>query len=135
MTTTKICEIVDQLRIEENDLKEKLDGLKQETRSVETELSRIRKAIGALKPKSGPSEQGQKPTASKEQILEIASAILAAGPQAQSELKKRVATEVASTGKSLTGFAMRFKNVLKDERFAQFDDQVQLSESSQPQCD
>ena len=130
--SNRITAILDQLRAEESDLQDKLDNIKQQAKSIETALSKVRKAILSLKPKAA-SDQNHKSTVSKEQILEITTTILETGPQSETQLKKRVEKKVASTGKSLTGFAMRFKNVLKDGRFTQVDDKIQLATATPSQ--
>ena len=134
MPTTRIPAVLDELAAEESELQARLDKSKQLTKTIENELTQVRKAIALLRPRTPATQSNGKPTASKHEILQITTELLEQGARPEEELKKLVENAVASTGKSLTGFAMRFKNVLKDARFSNTGDAIQLATPTQLQA-
>ena len=118
MTSTRIETILADLREEESDIQGKLDSLRKQVKVADAQLAQVRKAISSLNGKSTVAAATQKPTASKEEVLVVMSEILRQnGPSAEQELRTAVEQTLSGQGKSLTGFAMRFRNALKSEQF------------------
>lgn len=128
MRSTRISTIVDELRVEEADIQQSLDGLREQMKTAETQLARIRKALSSLKGKPQNTTASRKPTATKEEVVEaITHALQTNGSATEEELKSLVEERLKSQSKSRTGFVMRFRNALKEPQFVRIGSKLSLS--------
>jgi poly-gamma-glutamate capsule biosynthesis protein CapA/YwtB (metallophosphatase superfamily) len=107
-----------ELRREETRLCAALNEQQGLAKQSEVGLERVRSALAALGEKRAARGKAKKPAASKDEVTEAAATVLCEhGAMEQDELKEKTETVVTGNGKSLQGFALRFREALKDSRF------------------
>ena len=132
MTSKRLSTILDELRVEETEIQRNLERLRVEVKSAESQLAQVRKALASLKGKQN-TAVAKKPTATKEEVVRTIESILqAVGSVQQEELKIKVEENLKTQGKSLTGFAMRFKNALNEPQYMQHGNSVSLDSLEVP---
>ena len=112
----RLSGVLKTLRSEEATLRGEAQKLKAELKEKEADLKRVRAALAALGEK--PSGRAKKPACSKAEVANaIAQVLQAQGVLEQAKLQTQVEELISKAGKSRMGFALRFKEALKDERF------------------
>ena len=128
MTSQRISTILDELRVEEADIQQNLDQLRAQVKDDESRLAQVRKALSSLKGKPQNGSAVKKPTATKHEVVEAITHVLREkGPVSEDELKTIIENLLSSQGKSRTGLAMRFKNALREKRFARIGNSLSLA--------
>ena len=117
----RLADIKTQLRSEEANLQELVGRLQTELDSRAAELDRIQAALRELdgeKAKPAVKKTSRKPAASKAQVRDVIVTLLEEHCVIEEKpLMKLVEKAVTSFGKSRMGLALRFKEVLAEERF------------------
>ena len=129
MTDTQINSIENDLTEAESQLIATLDGLREQVALNEAKLKRVRKALRALTGESATKGRMKKPAANRSDVCTaIASVLEQQEVAAEADLKTAVAQRISTTGKSLQGFALRFRDALADsERFVNTPDGYRLA--------
>jgi hypothetical protein len=119
----RLATAVDELRAEETRIQADLDGLRRQVKSGEAQLKQIQRALSVLDNKPRSKSGNRKPAATRQEVIAaMTDAINTNGPVDEAELKRLVAHKMASVGKSRSGLALRFKEVLKDGHFISSED-------------
>jgi hypothetical protein len=115
----RLATAVDELRAEEARLRTDLDELRRQVKSTETQLKQIRRALSVLDEKPRSKLTNHKSAATRQEVIRAMTELLRTnGTLEEDELKQLVAEKIASLGKSRIGLALRFKEALRDKRFA-----------------
>lgn len=124
-----VNQIVEQLKSEQERLQGIADKLNEQLAINTAELKRVQTALSALdsKPATKTSRKSLKPAATKNDVIAAMETVLAQNsPIERDALKSIVQDAVAESGKSKQGFALRFAEAMKDQRFSETADGVQL---------
>lgn len=117
-----VNQIVEQLKSEEARLKAAAEKLKQQVKHNESELTRIQSALAALgnKPAGKASRKTLKPAPTKVDVIAAMESALADNRTLDTDALKAIVQEaVSDSGKSKQGFALRFAEAIKHERFVE----------------
>lgn len=129
MTETQVETIVDELTREQARLQECLTALKTELAEIEAALARVNGALNALRG-NGKAKKTRRPAANKQEVIDLIERILAERHLvARDVLKSNVEEKILATGKSLMGFALRFKEALGEAKFVETPEGVQLEQT------
>lgn len=114
----RLATAVEELRAEEVRIQADLDELRRRTKSGETQLKQIQRALSVLDEKPRSKSANRKPAATRQEVIAAMADILRTnGSVEEAELKRLVADKLASVGKSRIGLALRFTEALSDDRF------------------
>jgi len=117
MADTKVATIIDSLQSEEASLTASLDKLRGLLTKTEGELARVQAAKKALQPKANKRRTCGKKAPTREDVKGIITAVVSErGQLAPEELKSSVAKQLASSGFSKVGYALRFKEAVAELR-------------------
>jgi len=115
------------LREERQRLQAEVTSARSALQELQEQLERVQVALDALtgtcKTKKKKAGSGVK----TQEVVALMKAELQRGPVREHELGKRVADQVKSAGKTLTGYKLRFEQALKDSSFKREDDRVALA--------
>lgn len=114
----RLATAVEELRAEETRIQADLDEFRQQLKSGETQLKQIQKALSALDEKSHSRSANHKPAATRQEVIAVMTDVLGTkGSIETAELKRLVASKLASVGKSRIGLTLRFTEALNDGPF------------------
>lgn len=117
MTDTRLNSIEKDLKEAESQLTATLCGLRDQVAQGEAELKRVRKALSALVSKSTAKGKARRPAANGLDVCKAIAAVLEdQGAVAEADLKTMTEERITSDGKSLQGFALRFREALTDSQ-------------------
>ena len=117
------------LRAEHNRVQVELGTIQARARALELELGRIEAAISALSGRKHRSPARNKNTrrgVTTNDVITRLVAHLEAGPCKRTELASAVQEGLKADGMLLTGFALRFRQALADQRFLEDGNDVRL---------
>jgi len=115
------------LREERQRLQAEVTSAQTALHQLQEQLQRVEVALDAL---TGSGKTKKKKVGSgvkTHEVVELMNAELQRGPVREDELGKRVAEQVKSTGKTLSGYKLRFEQALKDSRFKRDGERVALA--------
>ncbi|MCZ6795163.1 MAG: hypothetical protein O7J95_16285 [Planctomycetota bacterium] len=121
MGSEKIDTVLDDLRREEERLKDEIAEIKTQEQTLKKELERVHAGISAL---AGKSVRAKKSSASKKKlsvgrVVELATEILQeSGPLAEEDLREKIAGRLDSEGISKSSLGAQLKKGLQDKKFA-----------------
>ena len=129
MTDTRINSIENDLTEAESQLIATLDGLREQVALNEAKLKRVRKALRALTGELATKGRTKKPAANRSDVCTAIASVLEQQEVAtEADLKVMAAKHISASGKSLQGFALRFRDALADnERFVNASDGYRLA--------
>ena len=116
-----VNEIVEQLRREETNLIDQLSKIQQQEKKSTGQLKQVQSALTALgeKPVGKPGGKSGKKSVTKSDVIAAMEIVLRRSNGLQVEaLKNATETNLREQGRSLAGFALRFKEALVDGRFS-----------------
>jgi len=112
-----VNDILQQLRAEHESLALKRAKLKHATKENEDDLKRIETAMSALGEKPANRKSSKKAATKSDVIDALELALQQHSPSSHDDLLELAKAAIAGSGKSLQGFALRFKEALRDARF------------------
>lgn len=112
-----VNDILKRLRDEHELLALKRTKLKHATKENEDELKRIETALSALGEKPANRKSSKRAATKNNVIAVIELALQERSPRKKEELMECTKLAIADGGKSLQGFALRFKEAIQDSRF------------------
>lgn len=119
---------IDSLRKEEKSLEQRVNALRTELKSTEADLKQVRGALSSLGQTRSEKKPAKSAVSQREVFGIIAKAIRKSSDLIrESDLKELLERTVVASGKSRSGLALRFNEVLKDDRFVRQDGFVRLS--------
>lgn len=122
-----MTDVVERLQAEESRLVARVQEFRAGARTAEAELERVRTALGALSGKQKARRgRSSKPSVTQEEVVSLVRDLLASGPIPEDELKKRASDTLRASGRSLSGFALRFRQALDSDGMAKQGDLVRL---------
>ena len=111
-----------------NHLQHAIDSLRSERDMLLSQLERIDSAIASLdgKPSRAKSSRSSKPCCTKQEVIEIIEGLLRDNGQLTVTELEGLAKEKLSNelNKSLSGFAMRFKEAIREPKFVSNDSET-----------
>jgi hypothetical protein len=115
-----VAQIIEQLQDQERTLATEVDRISSQLTCKKTEIKSIQDAIRALQQRSAKrsSKKPSKPSVNKQDVVSaIQDALQDETPMTADALKEAVQEKLQQEGKSMQGFALRFKEALADSRF------------------
>ena len=107
----RLTEVVEDLKTEEREVADWLNEAESAVQSKRKKLRKIRKALTALGAKTG---EGKKPGLTTKEVIQILTALLAAGPLQLSVARERVIEAIKSQNKSAVGISLRFNQAISE---------------------
>ena len=112
-----IEEHVDGLSEERKRVRRELNELNSRAKQLETQVEQLDVAIAALTAKRASGRRAGRGGVTKTEVASEMVSILEAAPLPRDELKRRVGEQLKQKGRALTGYPLRFKQVLATPRF------------------
>jgi hypothetical protein len=129
MKESGLLAIAAQLKDEETRLRARMEGLRRELQEVAANVRRVSRAAAALQKMQSATKPRQKAAVGKRDVVHQIVRVLRERDVLEVDaLRHAVEDRVRGEGKSLTGFALRFKEALCDEQFEKRADGYRLSE-------
>jgi hypothetical protein len=119
MGKSRLADIREQLVAEQKRVAEELEAARGKVKELEREFEQVEKMLSVGEKRTGKGKgHPKKKAASRGDVSEVIASVLRdLGVVPQEKLKDTVEERVVAAGFARTGFALRFKEALKEERF------------------